>query len=207
MYDRFNVISRDLQCQAPTGSTVPCDENGPLDVLIILDHSNSIKPENIIDVRNAMGELVNEFDNVGDGDYSVKFALLTYNDKVKPEMLFNDTASSTREGTLAAINNQSMIRRKNTRTDLALEFADNVVFTPEAGDRDFAFNVLILVTDGRTMKAKYQKHTIRNAASIKARNGTKEVAIFLLGLPGGRAKNRDIQQQEWNEIPTAPKST
>ncbi|CAH1779054.1 unnamed protein product [Owenia fusiformis] len=202
VYGRMANIG-ELTCP---GDEITCDES-PLDILLILDHSNSVKPENIIDVRDAMKALVNTFKNVGDGDTSVKFALLTYNNKVTPEMLFNDTASSTREGTLKAIEDQTMARRKNTRTDLALEFANSVVFTPEAGDRKFAYNMIVLVTDGRTMKAKYQKFTFRAANALKGRTGDDEVGIFLLGLPGARAKNLDVQRKEWNEIPSEPKET
>ncbi|CAH1790616.1 unnamed protein product, partial [Owenia fusiformis] len=145
VYARLNFTMQNLKHYPGSNeingnSTIQCVQDVPLDVLIILDNSKSLKTDHRTVVRDAMKALVETFNDVGDGNKSVKFALLTYNDRVMSQMLFNETASSTKAATLGIIGNESMTLGKRRRTDLALEFANSVVFTPAAGDRPAAYN-------------------------------------------------------------------
>ncbi|CAH1779049.1 unnamed protein product [Owenia fusiformis] len=178
----------------------PCPDT-PLDILLVLDHSNSIGYDDLRELRRAMVELVETFVGVGD---LVKFALMTYNRKVETLLYFNSTESNSLDGTLKVLEEMSLKQGKDTRTDLTLELANGKIFTKAYGDRPEAANVLVLATDGRTMKKKFQKNTLRAAAALKAREPHKSVNIFLLGLPARRKKNIDVQIKEWNEIPSAP---
>ncbi|CAH1787595.1 unnamed protein product [Owenia fusiformis] len=195
VYTRIEEISR---CPRPFAP-------GNKDVLIILDHSKSFKPEHKIVVRDALKTLIGAHKKVGDGEAALEFAIIAYNNKVETEMLFNNTMTSTRAGILAAIDNISITHEKNRRTDLALEFANDVVFRPDTGDRPFANNVIILITSGPTIKAKYQKNTIKAANALKSKTGTEKVTIFLLALPGARPKNVAARQREWDSIASEPK--
>ncbi|CAH1779914.1 unnamed protein product [Owenia fusiformis] len=209
VYDRFEMLSDNMMC--PETEMIPsiCDQDPSLDILIILEHSSKRIPINATFVRNAMRNLVvNGFPNVGEIEHCVKFALLTYNKKVTTEMLFNDTASSTLAGTLAAIDSASMmLRRKKSRIDLALEYANNVVFTPAWGDRPFAHNLVVLVTHGVTMEGKRWVNTIRAAKALKERSGMEAVEIFLLVLPGTRPMKLEDQQETWGAISSEPMDT
>ncbi|CAH1779048.1 unnamed protein product [Owenia fusiformis] len=208
VYERIGEI---VPCPACVSEDVPCDE-ADLDVLVIIDHSNSIISSNLEIVRNNTKRLVNAFENVGDSRNpekgSVKFALISYNNRVNPILYFNSSGASTKEGTLEAIDNADLSQAKDTRTDLALKFADETIFNQDYGDRKEAQNVIVIFTDGRTMKAKFQNNTIKVAQKIKERmdgpNSTS-VEIFLLGLPGANVeKNRVQREREWNLIPSQP---
>ncbi|CAH1779050.1 unnamed protein product [Owenia fusiformis] len=184
----------------------PCPREEPLDILLILDHSNSIGPEDLRELRRAMVELVNAFKGVGVGDL-VKFSIMTYNFKAEILSYLNSTESSSLNGTLGILEEMSLEQAKDTRTDLTLELANAQIFTEAFGDRPNAANILVLATDGRTMKKKFQNNTLKAAAALKARKAHDSVDIFLLGLPAHRQKNLDVQNTEWNEIPSKPKAT
>ncbi|CAH1792618.1 unnamed protein product, partial [Owenia fusiformis] len=176
-----------------------CDKDVFLDVLIMLDHSQSISKENIVIVRDAMKALVEQFVNVGNSNRTVKVALITYNKNVTTELLFNQSASSTKAGTLAAIENMSMIRQRRSRVDLAFDYANEVVFTPGGGDRPLAQNVLIHVTDGRILKAKIQAKTLKAGGALNARED--KVNVVLLYIPSTLPTSDDDKPKLDNDRP------
>ncbi|CAH1779051.1 unnamed protein product [Owenia fusiformis] len=179
-----------------------CIPETPLDILLIIDHSKSIKPDNLKVLQEAMIELVNAFEIVGDEAHGVKFSIITYNKKAEILLYFNSTEASSKEGTLGILKTMSLKQGKDTRTDLALQLANSKIFNAAFGDRLGAANIIILATDGKTMKKKFQKNTITAADELKSRG--ESVDIFLLGLPTRRKKNLDVQIREWDSIPSKP---
>ena len=85
-------------------------------------------------------------------DPDTHFSIITFARKANVRCKFSDKRCQTADGTYNLISKIPDKLFFGTYTDQALIAANEIVFTPENGDRADAKNVVIVLTDGRTMK-------------------------------------------------------
>ena len=117
-----------------------------MDVGIVLDSSGSVNSANFKKATDFVAELAAHY---AVSSHGVHMGVIAYSSR--PRLQFNFAKAQYHN--LAAL--QAAIRAVRytgggTRTDLAMEMAGNQLFTPGAGDRPHASNVLLVFSDGKT---------------------------------------------------------
>lgn len=113
-----------------------------------MDKSQSVKIPNLKKVITFLGELVKQFDPAPDADH---FGFITFNNKAKLVFNLADSQYHYKDPLLQKIASEPIKTAGGTRTDLALEKADQL-FTEAEGDRPDKPNVMIVLTDGKPRK-------------------------------------------------------
>ncbi|KAL9968592.1 hypothetical protein ACROYT_G020701 [Oculina patagonica] len=129
-------------------SLTAADNKCKLDLGLVVDTTRSIKKENIAYLKEALKNLVREFD-VSEGETRV--SLETFAKESIIHNYFKDTDYFSEDTVLALIDNA--LNRKltqPTRLDKALQMADEEMFAHENGDRPGVRSVIVLFTDGRS---------------------------------------------------------
>ena len=117
-----------------------------MDVGIVLDTSGSVRSENFKKATEFVANLVGHLTISAQGTH---VGVISY--ASTPSLQFNFAKAEYHNlGALQAAIRGVKFTGGGTRTDLALEMASNHLFTPGAGDRNQATNVLIVLTDGKT---------------------------------------------------------
>lgn len=165
-----------------------CKNIKVLDIVFVLDHSTSIKPQYQESMMNLTIHLVKKADV---GSNRVRIGALKYSDD--PEVLFHLNRYSSR----SAIVENLRTRRAtggDTWTAKALEHT-NIMFTKEHGSRieENVKQVLIIITDGESHD-RYQL----NDTALKLRN--KGINIYAVGV--GDAKQLELEAMAGNKSNT-----
>ena len=127
-----------------------------MDIAILADVSKSMTREQRSDQIKLIKELVEKKGVSSSGNH---FAFMTFAKEVIIESNFNDHSYHEADNLKDLVQTKSSVVPKfwGTRTDLAMDLAAKELFTKEGGDRSDAKNVLIMFTDGRPVKTKWDK--------------------------------------------------
>ena len=116
----------------------------------MVDRTKSLGSENIQVLKEALVDLVQKFDISED---TTHVSLETFFKRAEVHNRFNDPTYWSVSAVIDLINNSFDKLRSPTRVDLALEAADEIMYTAANGDRSGEVNVLVVLTDGRTQDA------------------------------------------------------
>ncbi|XP_074626092.1 coadhesin-like [Acropora palmata] len=144
---RLGPATETVQCfegKCPK-SKQPCDHK-KLDVCMIVDASLSVGIPNYVVVKTFLAQFVHYFPP------TTRFSLITFAKYPEVRCKFSDVQCQTAEATHYLIADIPDKLKWGTRTDRALIAANDMVFTPEGGDRPDAGNLVMVVTDGKTLR-------------------------------------------------------
>ncbi|XP_073423052.1 integrin alpha-10 [Dendrobates tinctorius] len=129
----------------PTGTIAPTAQRCStyLDIVILLDGSNSIYPWN--EVQNFLSNILSKFFISPD---QIQVGVLQYGEIAVHEWSLKDYATS--KEVVEAAKNISRQEGRATRTAFAIHKACSEAFHPERGGREGASRLLIVVTDGES---------------------------------------------------------
>ncbi|XP_064602245.1 collagen alpha-6(VI) chain-like [Liolophura sinensis] len=153
---------------APTTTTKkPCPYTA--DVMILMDASSSIGPENFEQMRQFLLGVIGHFEI---GEDRVRVGLITFNFGARQVFYLN--TYHTKEEVIRAF---APLRgtEVGTATHAALRIARETGFTSEHGDRPGIPNIAILITDGRST---HPDRTATEQALLKAAG----VRVFAIGI-------------------------
>ena len=120
-------------------------ESCPLDIIFMLDESQSVGPTNYEKMKTFVSQLVGTLDVKGTG--GARVGVVTYSGKVNNVINLKD--HSTVADVQAAINKLTY-KVGVTATAKALNYVHTDMLTLPAGDRDDVPNVVIVMTDGES---------------------------------------------------------
>lgn len=123
----------------------PCEEK-KLDVCLIVDASRSVGIQNLVRVKTFLIQFIHQFEP------DTHFSVITFAKQPTVECTFDSPQCQSPDATHRTISEIPDKVSGGTRTDKALLAATDV-FNPENGDRSDAANIVVVVTDGRTMKS------------------------------------------------------
>ena len=123
----------------------PC-QGKKRDVCLIVDRSMSVKVPNFVRVKSFLIQFIHQFDP------DTHFSVITFAKEPTVQCKFADSQCQTADGTHDLISKIPDKLYWGTFTDKALIAADQIVYTPENGDRADASNLIMVITDGKTMK-------------------------------------------------------
>lgn len=129
------------------GCPPPC--TGGLDIGIVLDKSMSVSSKHIRTAISFVKKLVEEFEPAPDKDH---FGLITFNQKAMIEFSFKDEADDSVDELKERIDKVDLALKYQTRTDLAMKAARDMLFSLSGGDRPDKPNIMIVITDGKPTK-------------------------------------------------------
>ncbi|XP_072129070.1 cartilage matrix protein-like [Mobula birostris] len=113
-----------------------------VDVVFLFDGSNSVSRRDLEQIKKFMLRTMEE------ADAGMQFAIVQYSALVRTEMSFK-MFQAQREN-LREIVNDIQLMESSTFTATGINFTINSVFTEEAGAREGAKKVVIVITDGAT---------------------------------------------------------
>ena len=113
---------------------------------LIVDSSKSVGVPNFVRVKTFLIQFIHQFDT------ETHFSVITFSRKPTVRCKFNSPQCQSPDATHRLISEIPDKVSWGTSTDKALIAADQVVFGPANGERADAANIIVIVTDGRTMK-------------------------------------------------------
>ena len=123
----------------------PCEDQ-KLDVCLIIDSSKSVGVQNFVRVKTFLIQFIHQFEP------DTHFSIITFSRKPAVRCKFDSPECQSPDATHRLIAEIPDKVSWGTATDKALVAADKEVFTPMNGERADAANIVVVVTDGRTMK-------------------------------------------------------
>lgn len=163
-----------------------CSRNDNLDLVFVLDSSASLSSADFDSTKYFVSSVLDQF-NVG----KVRVSVVVYSTSVSAAFYLN-TYNSKAEVQKAVDGIQR--NAGSTRTDLALNFAVDNVFTIAHGSRPGAAKVLILLTDGKS-----ENRVATMAAAARAK--TRGINVFTIGVTSA------IDLRELDRIASLPTCT
>ncbi len=161
------------------------------DIVFLVDSSGSIYRQNWQTILDFMKNIVRDFTI---GPNNVRIGVAIFGDDVQPMFQLN-TYSSQFE-ILNAIDRIPFLDQ-TTNTPAAIRYMRNVMFTPRNGDRPFAPNSVIIITDGvprvPTDVNEARRLTLQEANLARSQG----VNIFTIGI--GPELTRDFLVQIANQ--------
>lgn len=122
-----------------------------LDIAIVLDKSKSVKTRNLVIVLDFLKGLIQKFNPAPEADH---FGFITFNKRANLVFKFDDLKYQNKQELLQKIDDEPIKLELKTRTDLALEKANDTLFTMKGGDRPDKPNVMLVITDGKPTNPK-----------------------------------------------------
>lgn len=123
----------------------PCEDK-KLDVCLIVDSSRSLSVRNFVRVKTFLIQFIHQFEP------DTHFSVITFSRKPIVQCKFNSPQCQSPDATHRFISEIPDRVSWGTATDRALIAADEIVFTPENGERADAANIVVVITDGRTTR-------------------------------------------------------
>ncbi|CAH1783538.1 unnamed protein product [Owenia fusiformis] len=159
------------------------------DVAFLIDSSSSITPENFNKVKdfiiNVIGPLTISSDRV-------RVGVISFSGIAQVDFYLN--RYSTKTDVQAAINNIQQMNQ-GTNTNLALDLLVNDFFTASNGDRTFAPNVAIIITDGQS-----DDSTATKASATVVKDAG--IAVFAIGVGFDGMRDTIDYENELNILAT-----
>uniref|UniRef100_A0A8C5WCN7 Integrin subunit alpha 10 n=1 Tax=Leptobrachium leishanense TaxID=445787 RepID=A0A8C5WCN7_9ANUR len=179
----------------PTGTIAPTAQKCStyLDIVILLDGSNSIYPW--YEVQNFLSNILSKFFI---GPDQIQVGVLQYGEVAVHEWSLNDYVTS--QEVMKAAKNISRQEGRETRTAFAIHKACTEAFSPERGGREDASRLLIVVTDGESHDGEELPLAL---AECEKRHITR-YAIAVLGYYMRRQQDPDSFIREIKYIASDP---
>lgn len=111
-----------------------------------MDASKSVGVRNFVRVKTFLIQFIHQFEP------DTHFSIITFSKNPIVRCKFNQPQCQSPDATHGLISQIPDKLSWGTHTDRALIAADQIVFKPENGDRGDAANVVVVLTDGKTMK-------------------------------------------------------
>ena len=111
-----------------------------------MDASLSVGLSNFVRVKTFLIQFIHQFDP------DTHFSIITFAKTPTVQCKFSDSQCQTTDGTHDLISEIPDKLRFGTFIDKAFVAADQIVFTSENGDRADANNLVVCITDGKTMR-------------------------------------------------------
>ncbi|XP_059162383.1 uncharacterized protein LOC131945272 [Physella acuta] len=167
----------------------PCTKRTKADIILLLDASTSIGKTNWANqVKFAAG--VTENFNVGKDD--VRFGTVIFNRNATK--IFDLNKYFDHESLSKALLGIKYPNNQGTYTHLGLQFiTDDKMFSTASGGRDDANNILMVMTDGQSVKPK---ETAKAAEALKAQ-GTTVIAVGIGPDPSKTELNAIASKPEY----------
>ncbi|CAL8345651.1 unnamed protein product [Lota lota] len=146
----------------------PC--GGPVDIVIVLDGSNSIYPW--APMTLFLEKLIPALDI---GPQSTQVSVIQYG--VHPKFEFQLSDYKTKESLLAAVSQINQMYGDSTNTFTAIQYASQWGFHKDSGARPGAAKVMVVVTDGESHDESYRDITIAECEKL----GITRFGIAVLG--------------------------
>ncbi|CAH3133316.1 unnamed protein product [Pocillopora meandrina] len=152
-----------------------------MDIAILADVSKSMTPEERSDQIKLINKLVEKKGVSFSGNH---FAFMTFAKEVIIESNFNDQ-SYYEEGKLKdLVQEKSSVIPKfwGTRIDLAMDLAAKELFSEQGGDRPDAKNVLVMFTDGKPVKTKWDERPDIPFEDFLEALESKDVSVIVVAV-------------------------
>nr|XP_058959479.1 collagen alpha-5(VI) chain-like [Pocillopora verrucosa] len=152
-----------------------------MDIAILADVSKSMSPEERSDQIKLINKLVEKKGVSFSGNH---FAFMTFAKEVIIESNFNDQ-SYYEEGKLKdLVQEKSSVIPKfwGTRIDLAMDLAAKELFSEQGGDRPDAKNVLVMFTDGKPVKTKWDERPDIPFEDFLEALESKDVSVIVVAV-------------------------
>ncbi|KAG7325496.1 hypothetical protein KOW79_011812 [Hemibagrus wyckioides] len=156
------------------------------DIAFLLDGSGSVNWHDFITMKNFVISMINEFK-----DRDFQFAVAQYSDICEIHIKFNTFSSTDQISIIKQF-------RSWTFTATAIKKVVDELFTPQAGARDSANRVLVVITDGQSN----DRQKLPSAADEADR---KKIIRYAIGV--GRAFNIKEAEDELKTIASDPDDT
>ena len=119
----------------------------PLDIALVIDRTKSVGIDNYKTMMDSVRLLISKF-NVGPENDHI--AILTFAGRTQVRAHLGDSKFHSVRGLSELISTMKThdVLGSSTRTDIALDTVNKLVFTPENGDRPDSPDILIVFTDG-----------------------------------------------------------
>ncbi|RUS82805.1 hypothetical protein EGW08_009425, partial [Elysia chlorotica] len=173
--------------QGPNGEGCTADQcAAQADIILVMDSSASIQPTEYAKELDFAAKIIDDF-KIGPND--VRFAAIVFGSS--PTKLFN-LADHNSPQTLQEAIKRAPFLNSGTKTNKALEMiTQDQMFSSRWGGRDFAKDIVIIITDGRSTYASW---TQLAANRLKASN----VTIISVGI------GADVDQRELRGLASKP---
>ncbi|XP_055859894.1 uncharacterized protein LOC106073120 [Biomphalaria glabrata] len=141
-----------------TSAFIPsCSDSVQLDIVLVLDASSSIGLKNWTYLTQTAGDIITRF------PVGVRFAVITFN--VRANKIFDLNTYITSSDVYNAVLKIPYVHISGTHTHRALEMViTDQMFSRERGGRDEAYDVVIVITDGRS---NFPNKTYEAASELK----------------------------------------
>ena len=130
----------------------------------MVDTTKSIKQKNIPPLKNALKQIVKQFDISEDGTH---VSLETFAKSSTLHNSFNDSNYHNEQAVLDLIDSSIGKLTKPTRLDYAIQMANETLFTKKNGDRPEVQSVMVLFADGRSHPDTDVEQYVKDVKSIK----------------------------------------
>lgn len=175
------------QCSCPPGRKgLDCSEkectvsSSPIDMCVIIDTSVSIKDDQFLLLKEALGKFAESLD-VGSGDGQVLVAAVTFGAEAENPFGLDDYTDST--SLAAAMRNlQRVANNRGTRTDLGLLECARLL---ETDGREEAEGLVVVFTDGKVFPRKHRKDLGPALESLRA----TKAKVIAVGIGFGIDEN------------------
>ena len=147
-----------------------------MDVAIIVDTSSSVSRRNFETVKTFLSNLVSGLPvSYGMAHVSV----ISYNHRPYLDWDFRSNNAQNLPALREAIR-KLKYKGGGTRTDKAMELAAAKVFKPSGGDRSYAPNILLVVTDGKTSSRSKSYPVVLKPLKVISYNLVPRALILVL---------------------------
>ncbi|CAH1782942.1 unnamed protein product [Owenia fusiformis] len=210
------IVIKELTSTSPQAMTVPsveglvkekdeiikCQSCCNADIVLIIDRSNSIRPDNIKLALKFYREFIARQERILNPGLSrnepgLRFAILSYNCKVTVHCYLGEKDYN---GTVRCVEDIPATTDAYTNTVGALKEAKNQFDRFGRNNDSEVRQIVILATDGRTWNC-YKRDVADPAATIAAAKTLKDEGkeIYVLGLPNHQNRT-DGYEREWRHI-------
>lgn len=166
---------------------------GPMDIVIVLDGSNSIYP------WPPMNEFLQKLiPGLDIGPINTQVSVIQYG--VTPKFEFRLNTYKTKEEVIAAVSRITQMYGTATNTFNAIQFASDQGFSQTNGARQGAAKVMVVVTDGESHDSNVRDKVIANCE----RQGITRFGIAVLGYYIRNNINTDNLLKEIKSIASLP---
>ncbi|XP_078372853.1 vitrin-like [Oculina patagonica] len=138
---------------------------------VLLDASRSINKQQFKQLKQFALALARNIDLSG----AARLGLITFNSEARLRLAFDESNKQNLEYVEKTLDKEKRDRKWNTRIDLALKKANNMLFT-QTGNEDNKAKVLVLLTDGKSHPQ------VNEYGSFVGPLKKKDVDIFAVGI-------------------------
>ncbi|XP_070402320.1 integrin alpha-2 isoform X1 [Nothobranchius furzeri] len=166
---------------------------GPMDIVIVLDGSNSIYPW-----KPMTDFLVKLIPSLEIGPQNTQISVIQYGEVAKFEFKLNDY--TTKAEVLSVASGISQMYGTLTNTFHAIQFASEKGFNPTNGGRPGAAKVMVVVTDGESHDSDFRDTVL----ALCEKQGITRFGIAVLGYYSRNNINTDNLIKEIKSIASLP---